>query len=401
MHLPGSNSARAMLAGQPVCGDLTGRNWCQLTHDRAHNYALYYFSPSITADGRYLIHHSERSGWVQLYRIDLQSGASVPLTDGHTADSGWGVWCEWRLRGIYVHLSALNPVRREVYYFQDEEIRSTHVDTLENRQVLSLPGRVPVGQSCFSPDGRTFGFIHADHATLHRELAAREALGHMDRFDWAREHQAWRNRIPCTIAIIDTVTGAYRVACELDFHVHHLIFIANDRLLINHTKNRNGMWTVNLDGTDRRELRPGDEHGNIVHQLVTTNGIFYETASPAGNGRHNRIGRYDLQTHTFQEAPLPDSFDGYVHTGFDPAGQFHFIEHAGRTHELLAVHDAFGGMRLQSLRSLAPYPKFGQRFHAHPFLSPDRQWMIHTEVIDGFAQICALDVRDLTAPTNR
>lgn len=384
------------LAGFPVEPDANGRGWCQLTRDRAHNYALYYFSPSITTDGRYLIHHSERSGWVQLYRLDLQTGASVPLTDGRTPDSGWGVWCEWRLRGIYVHLSALNPVRREVWYFQDEELRSTHVDTLANRLVLALPGRAPVGQSCFSPDGRTFGFIHADRSTLRRELADYEVRRNLDQFDWAHEHHAWRNCIPCTIATLDTVTGECRVVRELDHYVHHLLFINNDRLLINHTKNRNGMWTIQRDGSDYQELRPGDEHGNIVHQLVTANGIYYETARPAGNGRRNRIGRYDLRSQTFQETPLPDAFDGYVHTGFDPAGRFHFIEHAGRTHELLAVHDAFGRMQLQNLRTLAPYPKFGQRFHAHPFLSPDRRWIIHTEAIDGYAQICALDVTDLT-----
>ncbi len=37
------------------------------------------------------------------------------------------------LRGIYNHLSPLNSVRREVYYFQDDEIRATHLDTLANR----------------------------------------------------------------------------------------------------------------------------------------------------------------------------------------------------------------------------------------------------------------------------
>ena len=47
----------------------TGRTIRQLTHGPANNYPLYYFIPSITADNRFLILHSERTGWVQLFRL--------------------------------------------------------------------------------------------------------------------------------------------------------------------------------------------------------------------------------------------------------------------------------------------------------------------------------------------
>ena len=317
------------------------------------------------------------------------------MTDGHTADAGWGVWCEWRLQGIYNHLSSLNPVKREVYYFQDEEICCTGLDTLVKRQVLHLPNRVPIAQTNFSPDGRFFGFIHADRATLQRELADYEVRHNMDQFDWMHDHQVWRNRIPCTIAIIDTATGAYREVRQLDHDAHHLLFLDNERLLLNHPKNNNGMWSIRLDGSDYRRLRPPDPHGTICHQVVTARGIFYETVKRAGEGRSNWLGCYDPLRHTFEEVPLPESLDSYVHTGFDPTGKFHFFEHHGKTHELLSLHQPFGAPVLKYLRTLPPYPKHGQRFHAHPFLALDRNWLIHTEVIDGLAQICALDVRDL------
>lgn len=383
------------LAGFPVEPDASDRGWCQLTREPAHSYPLYYFTPSVTDDGRYLIHHSERSGWVQLYRLDMQTGETVALTDGHTQNSGWGVWCEWHLRGIYNHLSALNQVRNEVYYFQDEEIRCTHVDTLANHKLMELPGRTPIGQTCFSPDGRTFAFIHADRETLHRALTDFEARCHMDQFDWMRDHHVWRNGIPCTIAIIDTATGAYREVKQLDHYAHHLIFLGNDHLLINHPKGDNGMWTIRLDGSDYRWLRPRDEHGSICHQVVTARGIFYEAVKRTDEHYSNWIGCYDPATHTHEEVPLPAELDGYVHTGFDPAGKFLIFEHHGKTHELFSLHHPFGSPAMKTLRTLPPYPKHGQRFHAHPFLTPDRNWLIYTEVIDGFAQVCALDVRDL------
>ena len=47
------------------------------------------------------------------------------------------------------------------------------------------------------------------------------------------------------------------------------------------------------------------------------------------------------------------------------------------------------------LRELTPIIR-GQRYHAHPFLGPERGWLYFVEVIDGFSQICALDVEVLT-----
>ena len=73
---------------ETIHDDETGRTVQQLTTARANSYPLYYFIPSHTPDGRMLVFHSERSGWVQLYAMDLQSGEIVQLTDGHTQDSG-------------------------------------------------------------------------------------------------------------------------------------------------------------------------------------------------------------------------------------------------------------------------------------------------------------------------
>ena len=229
----------------------TGRTIKQLTSAAANSYPLYYFIPTITPDNRYLIFHSERSGWVQLYRLDLASGEIGQLTDGRTRDAGWAIWCEPRLRGIYNHLSSLNVVRREVYYFQDEEIRSTQIDTFENRLVATIPGRVSIGQTGFSPDGKLFAFIHADRALFERAIADRESTLNMGQ---PFSHEDWRNDVPCVIGLIDTETGEYRDVIQLDYHVHHVFFLANDRLIVNHVRNHNGMWTVKTDGSDVRQL---------------------------------------------------------------------------------------------------------------------------------------------------
>ena len=60
----------------------TGRKLRGLTQASYCAAFLYYFIPSVTPDGRYLVFHSERSGEVQLYRLDLTTGDIGQLTDG-------------------------------------------------------------------------------------------------------------------------------------------------------------------------------------------------------------------------------------------------------------------------------------------------------------------------------
>ncbi|MFZ1754440.1 MAG: hypothetical protein WBO46_24550 [Caldilineaceae bacterium] len=374
----------------------TGRTLRRLTSAPAFSYPLYYFVDSITPDNRYLVFHSERGGWVQLYRLDLDSGEIVQLSDGHTLDSGWAIWCEQRVRGVYAHLAALNGVGREVWYFQDEELRATHLDSLDNRLVYDLAGRVSIGQSGFSPDGRYYAFIHADRAAFAQALAERESLQVMRQpFDFQR----WRDNLPCVIGLMDTQTGDYRKVMDVPFHVHHVFFVGNARLLINHVQGENGMWSVRIDGTDERVLRPrGEGQGAICHNVITERGIFYEANDDTGDERQVWIGRYDLAGGSFIEARLPGV--GYVHSGRDPAGLVNFYENQMGTgsHQLLWVHNAFDPekQRVEVLRELTPIVR-GQRYHAHPFLGPERKWLYFVEVVDGFSQICSLNVEDLTA----
>lgn len=385
----------------------TGRKLMRLTDGRSNSYALYYFVPSVTPDGRFLVFHSERSGEVQLYRLDLASGEIGQLTDGHTKDSGWAVWCEWHVDGIYNHLSAIHPLNGEVYYFEDDEIRASDVASFANRRVGRLPaGRMPIGQAAFSPDGRWFGYIHTDAENFTAKLRDREARTRDGTFSWEREHHtSFRNAIPSTLMLVDTATGEQRDIITTDFHFHHVLFVDNHTVLLNHPKECAGMWLIDVDGSNIRHLRPADApgaHGAMInHQVITERGIAYESVAYFPTGRETYFGMYDTETDRFTEALLPA--DGYVHVGFDPAGRFEFVESAGPRHELLAVHQtAAGGLTTSLLRRLASPAHDDQRHHAHPFLAADRTRLYFTDWSpEGSAQVCALDVADLVAATDR
>jgi hypothetical protein len=397
----------------------TGRKATQLTSASGHSYPLYYFGPSITADSRYLVFHSERSGWVQLYRLDLTTGEIGQLTDGRTLDSGWAIWCEWRLRGVYNHLSALNPREGEVFYFQDEELRASKVDTFENRVVARLPsGHMPVGQSAFSPDGSLFAFIHVEADDYVARLREREYLINSGLYAPTPDHERFREGIRTILSVLNTRTNEYRTAIETDFHFHHVGFFNHETMIINHPRGCHGMWTVGVEGGETQHLRPGDADGahgaEVVHQHVTSRGIAYEAVYPASavdsspeDERTTYLGLYDPATSQFAQLELP--VQGYIHVGLDPAAEFWFVERTGsQQHELLSVEgppdpsSADHGKRrgdakvakLELLRKLG-MPAHQQRRHAHPFLSPDRTELFFTDRgSDRFSQVHRLDVAD-------
>lgn len=383
----------------------TGREVVQLTSARANSYPLYYFVPSVTADGRYLVLHSERTGTVQLHRLDLATGELGQLTDGSTWDAGWAVWCVWRLRGIYGHLSALSPVGDEVYYCQDDEIRASSVSTFADRLVARLPeGRMPIAQNAVSPDGRLLAIVHVDAREYTRRLREREVAENMGRFDWGRDHHRWfRNDLETALDVVDTATGELRRVITTDFHFHHVLWVDDRTILVNHPKDVAGMWVVDVDGGNVRHLRPHthpEAHSAVVnHQVVTAAGIAYEAVDYHDDGtRTNYLGRYHPADDTFTEGRLP--VPGYVHVGFDPAGELDLIEHASRDgHELLRVlpsETPGGDLRVERIRRLASPYREEQRSHAHPFLSPDRRWLLWTDwSSDGFSQVFRMSTDSL------
>lgn len=369
------------------------------TSGRFHNYPLYYFVPSHTNDGRYLVYHSEQGGHVQLRRLELATGETQELTHARTEDAGWAIWCEWHLRGVRTHLSAINPVSDQVLYFEDDVIRAADIRSLTNRQVAEMPvGRLSIGQAAVSPDGRHFAFIHADKALYEAKLREREALTAMRQFDWVSGHQRWRDTIPTALAVLEIATGAIRTVVEMPFHFHHVLWVGNERLLVNHPQGEPGMWVVGLDGTGLAHWRPptapGAHNAVVNHQVLTQNGIVYEAVGYRKEARTTWFGRFDPDMGAFSEGRLP--LPGYVHAGFDPAGRFDFVEHAGLPHQILSVHPG-DPLEVRELVSLRSPDHEQQRHHAHPFLSPDRQRLFFTDWDeDGFAQVCSIDVSDLT-----
>src|SRR5688572_32688126 len=115
----------------------TGRTVEQLTAI-GNNYHLYYYNPSVTPDGRWLIFYSERTGLNNLFRLDLSSGEIVQLTDAPPLRAEYWPFTP-PMRGLGGCLACLGDGARQVYYFEGNALRAVHLETLERAQLHILP----------------------------------------------------------------------------------------------------------------------------------------------------------------------------------------------------------------------------------------------------------------------
>ncbi len=346
----------------------TGRRAIQLTAGDATCYPLYYFIPSFTDNGRYLVYHRAGEGQVQLYRLDLSTGESVQLTHGSAPETGWIPWCIESGRGVLDHRSVLNVIRREVIYFDGNDVRCVDLETLHDRRLFWLPeDRMAAGQNCVMADGDRFVYIHHDRENLKAVYNRQGPRGrHLSR--------------GAVLAAYHLETGEQRALVQINSPIHHVLPYDAEHVVFCHPTQENGMLWADLCGGWYTHLRTQDALGGCVcHYNATARGLAYEVL-----GRRDAVwsGLYDPYTHRHYEFPMPDRF-GYTHTGCDPEGLLWFYENEHRAagvHDLhfLARHRPDGEDEWVALTGDWATYGGGQKAHFHPRLSPDREWILLT-----------------------
>lgn len=354
----------------------TGRLAVQLTFGSEACYPLYYFTPSISRDGKYLVYHRYENKAVQLYRLNLATAESVQLTHATGKNTDWRPWQrEPGLGGIMDYRSTLNVARNLVIYFDRNEAHSIDLETLKDELLFTLPeGREPIGQNTTTPDGQWLGYIDAPAGAENpKQTKGAKLMGY--NFD----------------------TKEQRTLCVVDNAIHHVIAYDNEHFMVNHPPGHNGIIWTDLTSGKWSELREGDPgvKGHSCHQLPTALGITYEVfrAGPCVVS-----GLYDPFTRKRFEFELPEKF-GYTHTGFDPLCKLWFWETTGKIgHSLwyLDKIDKTTGGVFKPLTGNWPNSTPQQRGHFHPQITPDRRWILMTAGDERkHSQVFLLDITDV------
>ena len=193
---------------------VTGVKVCEMSAAGSVSDNLYFHVSNFTADNRFLIMTSNRTGSPQIFRVDVASGRIVQLTDDPA------------VAARTASPDRTNP--RRVYYMRGPEVIALDMIDFTARKVGSIPPPYLGGfqQPSLSGDGKWLSVTKQ------------------------RDASNWE------IGLMNTETGAYRTVITQGFRIGHVQHSPTDPLIFyvwetgGYAPQRS--WVVNTDGTGNR-----------------------------------------------------------------------------------------------------------------------------------------------------
>ena len=369
---------------------LTGRRVRQLTDSPAEDYHLYFYNPSVTPDGKYLIFLSERTGSSNLFRLDLHSGQIVQLTDASRARAEYWPFTE-SVQGVGACLPAIANQGKEVFYFEGTDLCAVDVESMGRRQVLSLPSDRRPSMLQANASGETLVFATWDEA-LFMERSQRAYAGEK----FPDEH--FFQETTSTIMRVDAGTGqAEEVLCKEKFWINHVHVNPLNRDLISfcheYSNMPDRMWLLNV--TDGRcDPIPGQDTNEwYEHEFWSADGqsVCFHGGSVSDNTQ-GFCGWCSPHGENYRKAYHSTSGRAYAHYNLHLDGQTMVTDGEARPGCISKVHLQDGQQVFEVLCRHDSYT-FGddQRCHPHPSFTPDGRQVIFTSNRTGSSNVYLTD----------
>jgi len=340
----------------------TGAQIIQLTNWRGHSNHLYFTTTSFLPDGRHLIVASDRDNAQNLFRIDLDSGGIVQLTDASA-----------HVEGL---LACTSPVRGEVYFFERRDLKVVNAETLELRTIYRVADdRVPsiLTPSC---DGRLLAF------------AERTDTG----WEIGPQYQGFERMLaespPTTIRVVEIATGKSWAAFEDPAWCSHVNFSPGRPEWICYCHEgpwqlvKQRMWMVTESGGEHYALRPQDENDSVGHEYWLGDGdrvAFHNWHREKGHLMGwVRYDNTDLTELAFAEGSchFQSNSDNSLQVGDGSRDDPYIL--------LWQIRGEVGEAR-KLLRHQSSFHI--QRAHPHPIFSPDDQYVVYTSDVSGYCNV--------------
>ncbi len=235
----------------------TGAAVTQWTGGPHKNQHLYFTSPSVTADDRWLLFLSDRTGCPNLMAVDRSTGDIRQLSDNANGLLRSYVYPLGGPAGLSKASPCLDAVRNRVYYVQDDAVCVADLGHLEEgpRTICELPAGWLGGFTHASPDGKTFCIPVADPRAFVDPSKSQ--------WDQMRNVPARMKAesLVTRVYLIDIAAGRPRVHAEVPFWVTHVQFdpLGTGRIVFNqegHLKRTGNaaddrIWCLETDGSYR------------------------------------------------------------------------------------------------------------------------------------------------------
>jgi Tol biopolymer transport system component len=368
----------------------TGRAVTRWTAGPAKNQHLYFTSPSVTADDRWLVFLSDRGGHPNLWAIERATGQLVEISRNRKGLLHSYVYPYGGETGLSKASPCLDAARNIVYWIENDRVMASSLDAPAPRELCALPPGWWTAFNHVSPDGRTLCVPVADARGFPPGLVGQnEQLSEVPlRFRDMGLHSR--------ILLIDTATGATRVVAEPPFWVSHVQFdpAGSGRVIFNQEGWRIGgpqwfparprIWCLEPSG-EYRPLFDEPEDGWVCHENWSPTGEFivYHGSGPAGSFVAARtwagklVYQHDLKDLTF------------VHSTLTLDGRRFVIDRRDGLISMVEWTD--GGTRVTPV-CRHDSSMVDQDAHVHPIISPHGRSIVFTSDVRGNCDVYEVGV---------
>jgi len=173
--------------------ETTGVEVVRLSDDVGDTIHPYFTQPLFSSDGKILLVESDRTGFWQLYSLEVDTGLVTQLTEES---------------GIEPHRSCLDPERLVAYYFSGRILKSVELSTLRTEEIYVVPEGFCPSIPSLSADGLYLAFSYSERL-------------HLSVRDWMWEHLYRRPR--SMVIRVDLESGMAEALwgeCEWISHVN-------------------------------------------------------------------------------------------------------------------------------------------------------------------------------------
>lgn len=367
----------------------TGARVIQWTSASCKNHHLYFTSPSVTRDGRWLVFLSDRQGDPNLFAIDRRDGSILRLSDNNEGLLRSYVYPLGQTSGLSKASPCLDPERNNLYYIRNDRVYRVHLDDEATAEtcLCELPLGWIGGYTHISPDGKTFCVPCTDPRAFADDKTQWEQLNRVPT-------RMGKHGLHSRLYFIDVQTGCMTVAAEVPFWVTHVQFdpMGSGRLIFNLEGHNEGIplmnriWCLELGGSFR-PLAPEKEGEWRSHENWSPDGrsVIYH-----GFRDHQAFVAARTWDGQLLHETIIEGVEFWHATGM-PDGTNMVMDCRDGMISLLNPLEPADGARVENLcRHDTGY--VDQDAHAHPLVTPDGASVVFTSNRSGCCQVYEVEV---------
>lgn len=194
----------------------TGSQVIQWTNSQYQDQHLYFTTPSVTADNKYLILISDRTGSPNLFFIDRASGKIKQISYANELLRSY-VYPQGKVSGFSKVSPVLDADRSMVYWIQDSSVWCYDLSLHQSpTEIATLPDEWWTAYTCLSPDGRYLCVPCTDpRAFSSEDLTQHHQLRNVP-------NRMINKSLVTRLYVIDIETGDKKILTEIPFWVTHV-----------------------------------------------------------------------------------------------------------------------------------------------------------------------------------